>query len=274
MRFRDAILGQEGQRQRTRAAAGGAHGDPSRPGTLIDGYRPVLLPRTSGDGEPRLAPHNVITTWYWYDVARQRPVTREELETAWFDGDGVAHDILGALDATGDGHIDPVELGLWHPHQVEAVAARLRAAGVQQPEIRAEAQPYLVAHGVVGSKGATRECSTCHGVDSRVGEDFTLADFAPGDVLPTFLRDGGVDVAGTIATSVCGHVVIAPDPELAGVYLLGSVRARWVDRVGLLALLLVVGGVLLHGGLRLVLWSAKRQRVATPPPVPQPEAAR
>lgn len=236
----------------------GAHGDPASPSTLLEGHVPALLPRTDATGATRLAPHNLISTWYWFDVDRDRPVTREQLEAAWFDGDAVHADVLQALDATGNGRIDPSEFALLMPHQVEAVAARLRAVGVRSPEIRAETQAYAIGHGVVGRQGATRDCATCHGTESRLTAPVTLADLAPGDVLPTVVGD--VDLAGTVNTSVCGHVELHPDPELASVYVFGTSRRRGVDAIGLGALALVFGGVLLHGGLRVVLWSIRRQR--------------
>jgi len=252
----------------------GAHGDPQSASTLLEGFRPVLLPRTGPDGERRLAPHNLVSTWYWYDTARERPVTREELHAAWFDGDDVRPEIRRVLDATGNGTLEPIELGLLHDHQIEAVAARLRATGVRDPKIRAETQAYRVSHGVAGRGGATRDCSTCHGETSRVGEDFVLADFAPGGVLPTLVGDGGVEMPGEVHTTSCGHVVVTPDPDIAGLYLLGFSRAPWVDRIGVLAVLMVIAGVVLHGGLRVVLWAARRQRATTPELEPRTEAAR
>jgi hypothetical protein len=107
-----------------------------------------------------------------------------------------------------------------------------------------------------------------------VGEDFVLADFAPGGVLPTLVGDGGVDMPGEVHTTNCGHVVVTPDPEIAGLYLLGFSRAPWVDRIGVLAVLMVIAGVVLHGGLRVVLWAARRQRATTPELEPRTEAAR
>ena len=251
----------------------GAHGDPSSPHTLLEGFAPTLLPRTHSDGTTRLAPHNLLSTWYWFDAEAGRPVTREELEAAWFDGDAVHPSIVAALDATGNGAIEAFELALLMPHQAEAVAARLRSAGVVAPEIRAETQAYTIGHGVVGRRGATRDCSTCHGTDSRLTAEVVLADLAPGDVLPTWIEGGGVALNGEITTSVCGHVVVHPDPEQAGVYLFGSSRRDGIDTIGLLALLLVIGGVTLHGGLRVVLWTIRRQR-RVPTLEPRTEGAR
>ena len=64
-----------------------------------------------------------------------------------------------------------------------------------------------------------------------------------------------------------------PDPGLAGVYVFGASRGHGVDAIGRIAVLLVIGGVVLHGGLRVVLWAIRRQR-RVPTLEPRTEGAR
>ena len=238
----------------------GTDGDPDSPRTLVESFQPVLLPRADASGHTRLTPHNLITSWYWIDGADGPPVSRETLERAFFE-DGEMHpDVRNALDATGDGDLSPLELALYSPHQVSAIRARLIEVGVGDPRIEGEIQPFGTHHGVAAGRWATRECTSCHGNESRTTEEFLLSDFAPGGVIPVPVRDAGVEFAGEIAISDCGHVVYRPDPKQAGLYLFGTSRVDFVDRLGGLTLLLVLAGVILHGGLRLVLSTSRRRR--------------
>lgn len=238
----------------------GVDGDPDSPQTLLEGYRPVLLPRADADGRARLTPHNLITSWVWTDGENGAPLSRATLERA-FLVDGTLHpSVRAALDATGDGEISASEYGLYSPHQVSAIQARLREVGVADPRIRGEVQPFGTHHGVATGAWATRDCGTCHGAGSRATEEFFLADYAPGGVLPVPVADAGVEFAGTIALSECGHVVYQPDARLAGLYLFGASRIDWIERLGQLTVILVLAGIVLHGGLRLVLATGRRRR--------------
>jgi hypothetical protein len=234
--------------------------DPASPRTLVDGYRPTLIPRPDATGKLRLAPHNLVSSWFWVDAETNRPVDRELLVRA-FLVDGQLHPtVVTALDATGDGEISDTERGLFAPHQVEAIAARLREVGVADPRIRGSVQPFGVHHGVATGEWATRDCRSCHGRDSRVSEEFFLADFAPGGVIPEPVEDSGLVFAGEIGLTECGHVVYHPDTRQAGLYLFGTTATPWVNRMGLLTLVVVLAGVVLHGGLRLVLASARKRQ--------------
>ena len=41
-------------------------GDPVAVDSLIEGFRPLILPRANGGGDFRLAPFNLVTSWYWH----------------------------------------------------------------------------------------------------------------------------------------------------------------------------------------------------------------
>jgi hypothetical protein len=238
----------------------GTTGDPSDPHTLVEGYRPVLLPRSDANGQTRLAPHNLVTSWFWVDGTTGIPVTRETLEEAFLTSDGLHPSLMSALDATGDGEITGLEQGLYGPHQTAIVARRLEEVGVADPRIQGEIQPYGTHHGVATGKWAIRDCGSCHGEESRLTEEFWLADFAPGGVMPEPVTDSGLEFAGSFDISECGHVVYQPDPDLAGLYLVGSSRIPWIGRLGKLTVVLVLAGIVLHAGLRFVLASARHRR--------------
>ncbi|RKZ11297.1 hypothetical protein DRQ32_06275, partial [bacterium] len=237
----------------------GTTGDPDDPRTLVEAYRPVLLPRADASGQTRLTPHNLVTSWFWVDGSTGAPVSRKRLEHAFLTGDGFHSSMLKALDATGDGKVSASEQGLYNPHQVNVLAARLEEVGVSDPQIRGEIQPFGTHHGVATGRWATRDCRSCHGEGSRTTEEFWLADFAPGGVMPEPVGDSGVEFAGELKISECGHVVYQPDPKLAGLYLFGTSRAAWADSIGRLTVLLVLAGVFLHAGLRLILAQASRR---------------
>jgi hypothetical protein len=196
----------------------GTTGDPSSPKTLVRGFRPVLLPRREEDGQTRLAPHNLVAEWAWYDGAE--PVPRGTLELAFLSGSAFHPSVVRALDATGDGEISELEFGIYSPHQVDILASRLREVGVLAPEIRGEVRAVEVHHGVAPGSWATRECGTCHGEESALTAEFWLADYAPGGAVPA--PTAGSMLAGSIATSECGHVVFHPDPAQGGFDLAGT----------------------------------------------------
>lgn len=240
----------------------GAQGDPGDPATLIEGYEPVLLPRRDAEGRERLAPHNLMATWYWVDDATQRPVPLPALRRALYRDD-VVHPVLApAFDADGDGHLQEGERRLDTPEKEEALRERLRAVGVESPSLRAELRPYALNHGVAPRAFSTRDCESCHGPASRLARVFPVADFLPSGLVPTLVEDTGARLSGGLERLEQGALVLRPTPEQAGVFLLGASRRDWVDAVNRWALLLVISGVVLHGGLRLVLHSA-RQRAAT-----------
>ena len=55
-------------------------------------------------------------------------------------------------------------------------------------------------------------------------------------------------------------MVFRPDPELAGLYLFGTTRIPWINHLGKLTTALVLVGIILHAGLRIVLARARRRR--------------
>jgi len=210
---------------------------------LITGYQPVLLP----DSEGRLAPYNLITSWYW--VSGEQPVPANALEAAYFAGDGYAEDVLSLFDADGDGTLSTDELALDTQEKVDLIASRLAEYGYANATIQGDVQAYAIHHNVAQGEWATRECSTCHSDDSLIGQTLTLSNMPFNSETPLFVSDA---LTGSELETVDGVLSIIPsvDTPETDRYVFGHDAIPWVDWFGVLLFLGTVGGVMLHGGLR------------------------
>jgi len=241
-------------------------GEPKDPSAAVTGFRPVLLPRQDLDGRERLAPHNLVTSWYWVENGPQpRPVRLADLKAALLGPHGYHPEMAAALDADGDGVVSEGEAVLDLPEKVEAVRRRLVAVGVQNPQMVAEIQPYGIHHGVGPADTATRRCETCHTDNSRLTEPFTLALAVPGSVAPKLVGDSVVRLAGNVRPAPGGRWDYVPSTRDASLYVLGHDRWRWVNWLGGMALAGVFGGVALHGlaRVRAARQRSRRDRVAS-----------
>lgn len=229
--------------------------------TLITGYDPVLLPREEADGSSVIAPYNLITTSYWVDGASGQPVALTDLQAAFFDGDAYQPDVLAAFDADGSGTLDNAELAIDSEAKQAAVAARLEAVGVSDPQIEAKVDAYPINHGVTHSEYATRECSTCHDESSRLAQPIELSGGLPGGIVPTA---GDNLPSGDITTGPTGVLFYQPQTGQpgSGVYAFGFSRVSVIDWIGVIFFLVVLVGVTAHGGLRYV--SARRRAAHAP----------
>ncbi len=182
----------------------GVEGDPLAATSLVDGFQPALLFRQDGDGKTRLAPHNLVTAWYWVYGDPARPVRLQDLKSAWFEGEVVAPDVLAALDANGDGVLAETELVLDTAAKQAAIAARLTALGLPNPRIVGDVQPYTISHDVANGEWVTRECTACHSDASPLVQPFTLAAAGPTGVTPALLSSGGTSLHGELTTAADG----------------------------------------------------------------------
>jgi hypothetical protein len=115
---------------------------------LISSYKPTLLPRQEGDGSNRLAPHNLITSWYWVHGNPERPVPQRDLEVACLEGDEYHPQILSLFDENDDGRLDDSELTIDSDEKETLIISRLEALGLEKPRIAGEIQPYSINHAV------------------------------------------------------------------------------------------------------------------------------
>ncbi len=240
----------------------GVNGDPQSAASLVEGFRPALLFREDADGQERLAPHNLITAWYWVYNDPPRPVRLLDLQAAWFDGQTYAPEALAALDANQDGTLGDEELVLDTPAKQSVIAARLASRGLKNPRISGDVQPYTVSHDVVGGKWATASCITCHGPASRLAEPVTLAGAGPSGVTPTLVGGANTRQGGNVTRDAQGALRYQQNLAQSGLYVFGHSNVSWVDWLGVSLLLAVTLGVVTHGGLRV--YSSLRQPRHTP----------
>jgi hypothetical protein len=230
----------------------GVRGEPGDPAALVDGYRPVLLPRAHGGEPARLAPYNLVSFWYWAAGDPPRPVPRAELERAYFAGDGYHPDIAAALDTDGDGVVTPAERVLDTDAKARAVRARLEAAGVADARIVAELQPFGLHHGVAAGEWATRACERCHSRAAGADAPLLVAAVVPGGVAPVPVAALDARLSGAVTLAADGALHYAPETMGEGFYVLGLDRARAVDAAGAVVLALVFVGAAIHGAARVL----------------------
>jgi len=229
----------------------GIEGDTGTIVDLVTGFQPVAMQRTNVDGDTMLAPYNLITSWYWVyeDAAGPRPVPLEELQAAWLDGGNYAAEVLQAFDADQDGQLSAAELRLDTPEKQALIAGRLAGLGLTNPRIEGVVQPYSINHNVTRGEWAVSDCQACHSDDSRLAEPMALAAYLPGGVMPAFAADTNTLVSDRL-TVVDGALYYSPDLNEAGLYVFGHNRANWVDWLGALFFVGVLGAVAGHSGLR------------------------
>jgi len=229
---------------------------------LVTGYEPVLLNRAELDGRRRVSPYNLITSFFWvYDDAngRARPVRLFDLEAAWFAGGRYAPEIVAAFDADADAQLSDRELVIDNDTKRSVVEARLRDLGLRNPRIEGQVQPYSINHDVARGEWALNECQFCHTSDSRLNQPMKLAEHAPGGVLPKFAVGNNVEASGQIIIDEAGALYYQPSPSEESLYIFGSSRVGWVDRLGALFFAVTLLGASGHGTFR---YLAGRRRPA------------
>jgi hypothetical protein len=229
---------------------------------FILGFRPVLLPRQQPDGTRKLAPNNLVTTWFWTEKSSEgtRPVPLETLVRAFFTNDTYRPELVRALDRDNDGRLQDSELVLDTAVKVTVASDLLIAAGAQSPTITGEIQPYGMHHGVSTGRFATRECSACHTHDSRLSEPFVLASSVPFGVTPRLVGDANLVLQGELARDALGRLVL--HPTVANLHVFGHSRSYAIDITGLVLLISVMAGAATHALLRVR--STRRRRKEQP----------
>jgi thiosulfate reductase cytochrome b subunit len=231
-------------------------GDPTTADSLIHGFRPAMLARDKVGGKRKLAPFNLVSSWYWLAGEPARPVAREELVAA-LDPDGrLAPELRQQLDLDGNGRLEGAEWRLETPARAEAVRKHLEAAGLGPVRLSAEVTPFPISHNVVGGQWATRDCRNCHGADSVLAAPFALAEYLPGGLVPEMAPGmalasstrslGDIVIAGGGALTGNAAVSFEPDTRAEGFYVIGLDGPAWVDLAGLVMFLGISLGVTVH----------------------------
>ncbi|RMH00044.1 MAG: hypothetical protein D6706_04555 [Chloroflexi bacterium] len=228
----------------------GAEGDPRHIETLITGFTPILLPHQRIEGGTPLSPFNLVGAWYWVYGYPERPVRMIDLKAAYLDGDHYRRDVLEVFDGNGDGTLDETELRLDTPEKEALIKKNLEARGLSNVHIKAEVQPYSISHNVTNGEWAIKECTVCHSKESRVAAPMQVAAYVPGGVAPEFFGDEAIPHAGAFVQTEDGGLSYQPDVAGEGMYVFGYSHVKWIDWLGILAFLGTLGGVMVHGGMR------------------------
>jgi thiosulfate reductase cytochrome b subunit len=218
----------------------------------IQPLRPLLVERVEADGVRRVAPVNLVGRYRWASRLDGADVPFETVARAWRDGNAYAPDVVTAFDADGNGRIEGTELHLDTLPKTDLIAARLRALGVEDPVVVGNLDVHPLAHGISTRDRALRDCGACHSEDSRLSDDYLVASYVPGGIPPRPPDGARVALAGVIAPSQAGGLVLQRDREATpgGLHVLGHSRQAWTNRVGFLTFLAVLLAVTVHGGIR------------------------
>jgi thiosulfate reductase cytochrome b subunit len=241
----------------------GIEGDPLSLKSLITGFEPVLMPQQDVDGDIKLAPFNLVSSWYWVYGDPPRPVRLNDLQDAFLEGDDHDPEVLAVFDEDGDGQLDDSELMINNSEKESLITERLEGLDLENPRITADVQPYSINHDVTHGEWVTQDCQTCHSRDSRLYQPFKLASYLPGGKMPEFVSGGNVLTTGSMMLDEeSGELFYLPLDENQDVYILGRDRVYWVDLIGSLVFLGVILSITAHAGLRL--YATLRHKPAKP----------
>lgn len=211
---------------------------------LLTGYEPTLL----RDEDGLIAPHNLVSIWYW--EANGEPIPQAALEAAYFDGSAYAAEVQTTFDANQDGALDDAELLIDTDEKEALIAQRLADLGYPEAVIVGAVQEYAIHHSVTHGDWAIRDCASCHSEESRLNVAFELGNRLPSGTVPTFGEEQDDLLTGKITLN---QGILFYEPHLGDdIYVLGNDSVPWIDWFGIIVLLATLAGVFLHAGLRYV----------------------
>jgi thiosulfate reductase cytochrome b subunit len=232
-------------------------------GSLLVGYDPILIPRPDPSGNLVLAPHNLITTWFWVYGEPPRPVRTADLESAYFTDGNYHPGIVERFDENQDGELDPSEMIINSTAKEEFVRERLRLLGLSNPRITGEIQPYSIHHDVASDDWALADCRDCHGDQSRITQPIKLASHLPAESLPAFVPGTERKLDGKLQLEDDGSLYYYPTTASDNLYIFGHNRFAWLDWLGAGLVGFVTLGITVHGGLR-IFFSSRRKHEPAP----------
>jgi thiosulfate reductase cytochrome b subunit len=228
----------------------GVVGDQETIRGLLTGYEPIWLPNQDVDGMTSLTPYNLLTSFFWVYNDPPRPVRLDDLKSAYLENGDYHPGVLLRFDKNGNGKLEDIELMIDTPEKERFIANRLSLIGLENPRIVGEIQPYNINHNVTNEEWAISDCQTCHSKESRVNQPIQLASFQPGGVTPVFVNTPNTRINGKIYSDESGALFYRPESRKEDLYILGQDHIKWVDVTGGLIFLGVIGGIIIHGGIR------------------------
>ena len=219
-------------------------------GNLMRGFEPVLMERMEADNSTRLAPYNLISTWYWVSGKDSTLIPLAKLDAALHANGAYQPSVISALDENGNGVIDEPERVLDTPEKIAAISALLAKKGIDSPTIKAELVPHAIHHDVTHGEWVTRNCESCHSRESKLSQPVTLANVSP-PVKPVFMNTGLARPAGVVSLANNNWVYT---PAFAGkqVFILGYNKSMLAQITGASIFVLVLLGILVHGSIRFI----------------------
>lgn len=220
------------------------------------GYSPMLLPHSDPRGGTKLAPFNVVDTWFWSDGPGGSALAASLIVRAYLEDDRYDAEVLVAFDGNQDGRLSPAELRLDTVAKTDLIRSRLHELGVGDPRILREVSFHPITHGVQGGEQVQRDCLSCHGSQSRLSAGLELASYVPVGADPS-TRDPSVDpsLQARIEFGREGASVV-PRPA-TGLYVLGHSRRGWADRLGFTIFVVSLLGIMAHTLFRVLSRRAK-----------------
>ena len=229
--------------------------DPENLQARVVGFQPAYFPRTCKDKIPRITPHNLITSLFWFDSVNKRPAFKRQVTNAFMEYDSMfklhyKSAVINTFDLNGDGELSDDELRIDSEVKYNFAKKLIAESGVLDPELRMEILPFSLAHNIVSKGQAIKDCSRCHSSQSQLITPVEVFDFQPYnthiDVAPI------VDVVSTMNEfSISnGKVYFESMGFLENYYIIGSSRNPWVEWIGWLAIAGSFAGAVLHGFFR------------------------
>lgn len=225
----------------------GVDGPPAEMDSLIHGFEPVLLPRPDISGKKRLAPYNLITSWFWQAGDPATPVTLIQLKQAILSEGQYHPDIIAALDSDGSGTLTGEELQLDTPDKLNAVKQRLESLGLDNLTVAGKITPFAINHNIVNGSWAVSQCESCHSTDSRLAQTFRLSNYRPGGRETGTEENLSSELNGQIVAEKSGSIHFTPAINHKDFYIIGHNSTRWIDIAGLLMFVGTLLGVSGHG---------------------------
>ncbi|MGD2052738.1 MAG: tetrathionate reductase family octaheme c-type cytochrome [Gammaproteobacteria bacterium] len=198
----------------------GVTGDIQDPATAyIRGYTPLLRVGTDVHGDNKVLPYNLVTRWFWQDQDSGEEIAPGFLACVWTSNGQYREEIMQAFDTNRDGQLDSHELRLDSDSKVDLIKSRLRANGVNDPEIRGEVRAYHIHHNVRHGDLVNRDCTRCHNKNDQEATAFTLSPYRPGEINPSLEADTtNIVLHGQFLTTDTGALQFVPANDVAQSY--------------------------------------------------------